>query len=195
MLPVAGFGGVGAVGKSLERLFALAFAEREPIEGVPTRTVLIRTDDLDLNQNSLIQLPALSLLLYRVDFNKVMRASWAARSNATGRDHLPLDLHYLLTAWAENAEHEHLILGRALQVLETTGQLSGPLLDPLGDWEPDEAVQLVLEDLTTDELMRTFEALSTDFRLTVPCLARVLVVEGLRAEPVADTLTATIGVR
>lgn len=192
MARMAGFGGVAAVGKSLERLLNLAFADQQPIAGEQTRAVLIRTDDLDLNQNTLILFPALSLLLYRVDFSKVMRASWAARSNVTGRAHLPLDLHYLLTAWADNAEHEHLILGRALQVLETSSQLSGPLLDPLGQWAPDEGVQVVFEDITTEELMRTYEALSTDYRLTIPCIARVQVVAGLRADLPPETLTAEV---
>ena len=36
-----------------------------------------------------------------------------------------------------------------------------------------------MEDLTTDDLMRTFEALSVDFRLSLPYQARVVVV----AEP------------
>ena len=55
----------------------------------------------------------------------------------------------------------------------------GPLLDPAGDWAPDESVQVIMEDLTTDDLMRTFEALSVDFRLSLPYQARVVVV----AEP------------
>ena len=41
------------------------------------------------------------------------------------------------------------------------------------------SVQVIMEDLTTDDLMRTFEALSVDFRLSLPYQARVVVV----AEP------------
>ena len=39
--------------------------------------------------------------------------------------------------------------------------------------------------------MRTFEALETEFRLTIPCLARVVVVEGLPGDP-ADTDPETV---
>ncbi|MGW3668109.1 DUF4255 domain-containing protein [Streptomyces sp. NPDC005141] len=191
---MAGFSGVSAVSKSLERLLNLAFASKQPIDRALTKAVLIRTDDLDVAQSSTIQFPALSLLLYRVDFDKSMRASWSARGSEDGCSYLPLDLHYLFTAWADNAEHEQLILGRALQVLETIPVLSGPLLDHSGGWEPDEGVQLVLEDLSTDDLMRTFEALSVDFRLSIPYLARVVVVAGQAASPSPETLTVVAGV-
>lgn len=192
---MAGFGGVSAVSKSLERLLTMAFKSGPPIKGATTKAVLVRTDDFDLAQHSVINLPALSLLLYRVDFDKSMRASWSARGAEDGRAYLPLDLHYLFTAWADNAEHEHRVVGRTLQVLENVSVLSGPLLDPSGNWEPDEGVQLVMEDLSTDDLMRTFEALAVDFKLSLPYIARVVVVTGPAQTPPADTLTVMTGTR
>ncbi|MFC5219669.1 DUF4255 domain-containing protein [Streptomyces coerulescens] len=192
---MAGFGGVSAVSKSLQRVLDMAFTGRQPIPGATTKAVLVRTQDFDLSQHSLIQPPALSLLLYRVDFDKTMRASWSARGAEEGRSYLPLNLHYLLTAWATNAEHEHRILGRTLQILENVSVLSGPLLDPSGQWQPDEGVQLVLEDVSTDDLMRTFEALTTDFRLSLPYLARVVVVAGPDDTPPTDTLSVVTGTR
>ncbi len=96
---MAGFRGVAAVGKSLEGLLNGAFADLQPIgAATPTRAVLVRTDDLDLAAGTLIVFPALSILLYRVDFNKTMRASWSALGSVDGLSHLPLDLHFLLTA-------------------------------------------------------------------------------------------------
>ncbi|GAA0451763.1 DUF4255 domain-containing protein [Streptomyces stramineus] len=190
---MAGFGGVSATGRSLERLLNLAFASGQPVAEAQTKAVLVRTDDLDPAQSSALQFPALSLLLYRVDFDKSTRASWSARAAEDGRSYLPLNLHYLLTAWADNAEHEHRIVGRTVQVLENVPVLSGPLLDPSGEWEADEGVQLVQEDLPTDDLMRMFEALSTGFRLSVPYLARVVVVAEPEPLPSADVLTVMTG--
>jgi hypothetical protein len=80
-------------------------------------------------------------------------------------------------------------------VLENVSVLSGPLLDPSGEWEPDEGVPLVLEDLSTVDLMRTFEALSVDFRLSIPYVARVVVVAGPADMPPADVLTVVTGAR
>jgi Pvc16 N-terminal domain len=177
---MAGFKSVGAVGKSIEALLNVAFAEPPvPVTGRVTHAALIRTDDLELSPGSAISpTPALSILLYRVDFNKTMRPSWSAVGSLDGHSHLPLDLHFLLTAWADNAEDEHQIIGRAMQALETVGALSGPLLYPSGEWEPGEAVQLYLEDMATDDLMRTFDSLQCDFRLSVPYIARIVMVSG-----------------
>ena len=172
---MAGFASISAVGTSIEALLNSAFAARQPVDGDITRAVLVQTDDLD-EVDSIIVRPALSILLYRVDFDKTTRASWSAVGSNDGRAHLPLDLHYLMTAWADNAAHEHRILGRTMQVLEEVGALSGPLLDADGDWSPDEAVQIYLEDMATDDLMRTFDSLQTDFRLSIPYIARVVVV-------------------
>ncbi len=182
---MAGFRSLGAVGKSIESVLNVAFAVDPPVSTHATHAVLIRTDDLDLTGTSstIPPTPALSILLYRVDFNKTMRPGWSAVGNVDGHSHLPLDLHYLLTAWGDNAEDEHQIIGRAMQALETVGALSGPLLYPTGDWEPGEAVQLYLEDMATDDLMRTFDSLQCDFRLSVPYIARVVVITGTAQPP------------
>jgi hypothetical protein len=192
---MAGFRAVAAVGRSIEAVLNAAYAVEQPIDAnEPTTAALIQTDDLEGLGSPQIVRPALSILLYRVDFNKTTRAGWSAVGSEDGRPHLPLDLHYLLTAWASNAEHEHRILGRTLQVLEELGGLAGPLLHPDGDWLPDESVQLYLEDMATDDLMRTFDSLTCDFRLSIPYIARVVVVTG-EGTPVPEVLTFVRGLR
>jgi hypothetical protein len=193
---MAGYRSVAAVGKSIEVLLNAAFNAEEPVDTHSTKAVLIQTDDLDFDAgSSAIQRPALSILLYRVDFNKTTRAGWSSVGSVDGRAHLPLDLHYLLTAWADNAEHEHRIIGRTVQVLDELGALSGPLLYPDGDWLPGEAVQLYLEDMQTDDLMRTFDSLECSFRLSIPYIARIVVVSSTEGNPVADAITLVTGVR
>jgi hypothetical protein len=198
---MAGFTGIAAVGKSIERVLARAFLEREPVPGKKTKAVLIRTEDLsDSQSKDKIGDNALSILLYRVDFNNTMRAAWSAVGNADGRGHLALDLHYLLTPWAENAEYQHMILGRTMQVLERAPVLSGPLLyapslpatvEYAGEPQaaPTDAVQLLLEEISTEALMRTFDSLPSDYRLSVPYLARVVRIDTAEAwitPPVTD---------
>jgi hypothetical protein len=75
------------------------------------------------------------------------------------------------------------------------GALSGPLLHPDGGWAPGEAVQLYLEDIPTDDLMRTFDSLPCDFRLSVPYLTRVVVVSGDDGVPPTDVTTVVRGLR
>jgi Pvc16 N-terminal domain len=191
---VAGFGSIAAVGKSLEIVLNAGFTAVPPITGEIARAQLIQTEDLDPGSHFLIR-PTISILLYRVDFNKTMRASWSAIGSVDGKAHLPVDLHYLFTAWADNADHEHRLIGRAMQILEELGSLSGPLLHPAGDWLPNEAVQVYLEDVATDDLMRTFESLVCDFRLSIPYIARVVVVSTPTGEAVPDVLTHVQGMR
>jgi hypothetical protein len=97
---MAGFTGIAAVGKSIERLLARAFLERPPVPGKPAKAALIRAEDIaDTKIKDLVGDYGLSILLYRVDFNKTMRAAWSAVGQSDGRGHLALDLHYLLTPW------------------------------------------------------------------------------------------------
>lgn len=198
---MAGFAGIAAVGTSIERLLSRAFVERQPIPGRLARAALIRAEDLadDNAIRELIGNQGVTLLLYRVDFNKSVRAAWSGAGTADGRGHLALDLHYLLTPWADNAEHQHMIVGRAMQALEYTPVLSGPLLHspplPLPDYagEPEtavtDAVQLLLEEISTEALMRTFDSLPSDYRLSVPYVARIVRIDTARravAPPVVD---------
>jgi len=170
------------------------FSAEPPIVGENARAQLIQTEDLDPGSHFLIR-PTISILLYRVDFNKTTRASWSAIGSVDGKAHLPVDLHYLFTAFADNADHEHRLIGRALQILEELGSLSGPLLHPDGDWSANEAVQLYLEDIPTDDLMRTFESLVCNFRLSIPYIARIVVVSTPAGSAQPDVLTHVQGTR
>lgn len=204
---MAGFTSIAAVGKSIERLLADAFVQRQPVPGKDTKAVLIRTEDLAPDQvKDKIGDYALSVLLYRVDFNKTMRAAWSAAGHADGRGYLALDLHYLLTPWADNAEHQHNIVGRAMQAIEQTPVLSGALLyapvlpaTPQYAGEPEAAptdsVQLILEEISTEALMRTFDSLPSDYHLSVPYVARVVRVDTYEALPATPVTDADIELR
>lgn len=203
---MAGFAGIAAVGKSLERLLNAAFEEEQQdmnqqrwlVPNKKTKAVLVRTADFEENAiGTSIGPPALSIFLYRVDFNKTMRAAWSAVGSQDGLAHLPLDLHFLLTPWADNAEFEHRILGKAMQCLETTPILSGPLLYPslFTNWAPNESIQVILEEISTEALMRTFDSLPTDYRLSVPYIARITRLDSRHASvdpPVTTAITGLI---
>lgn len=190
---MAGFDCIAAVGLSLERLLNACFREENPLPPSQTqpRAVLIRTEDLQNVQGTsgaagALRPPAVSLYTYRVDFNKATRAGWSAVGSVDGRAHLPLDVHFLLTAWASNAEYELRLLGRAMQCLETHPILTGPLLAPATDWAPGESVQVVMEEVSTEAVMRTYDSLPHDYKLSVPYIARVVRLDGRRARPRAD---------
>ncbi len=192
---MANLASIAATGRSLERVLNQAFAEPPvPVSGRTTRAFLIRTEDFDQTSNaSVIVRPALSIFLYRVDFNKTMRAAWSGVTYHDGQSHLPLDLHFLISPWADNAEDEHAILGRAMQCLDSTPILSGPLLHSSGEWAANEAVNLVMDEISTEAVMRTFDSLPTDYRISVPYIARVVRLDARQATPTPPVTTVITG--
>jgi hypothetical protein len=194
---MASYTAIAWAAKSLQRLLdsALRAPEDVPVPGKTTRAVLVRTEDFsDTAAPIQIGSPALSVFLYRIDFNKAMRAAWSAVGSLDGRAHLAVDLHFLLTPWADNAEHELRILGKAMQCLEARPILAGPLLYPDAAWGPNESLQVVQEDIPTETIMRTFDSLPTDFRLSVPYVARIVRIDSRHAHPAPPVTTAVSGI-
>jgi uncharacterized protein DUF4255 len=190
---MATFEAIGAVGKSLERLLSAGFAD-PPAPASGAKAVLVRSDDLK-DGAGFFAPPALTIFLHRVAPNTVMRSAWSGVGSVDGVSHTPLDLHYLFTPWGTDAESEHRILGRAIQIMETTPILSGPLLYPSATWAPNETVQVVLEEIGTESIMRVFDKLTTDYRPSVSYVARVARLDGRVPAPLSEVTTAIRGVR
>jgi hypothetical protein len=191
---VASFTGISATGKTLERLLNAAFAVDKPHDSKAVKAILVRTNDFDTSSGPLSGgSPKLSIFLYRVEIDPVTRAGWAAVGSFDGRAHLPLDLHYLLTPWADGAEFEQDILGSAMACLETSPILSGPLLHPSSVWEPNEGIQVGTEDVSTDNLMRIFDSLEASYRVSLPYRARVVRIDGSVAAPPPTVTDVIVG--
>jgi hypothetical protein len=191
---MANFASVAAVGSSIERFLTAAFAADPPVAGSTTTARMIRTEDLEPSNLRLLAKPLLSILPYRIDLNRTVRAGWSAIGSADGTSHLPVDLHFIVTPWASDASSELRVLGRAMQALETTPILSGPLLLSTGGFAANETIQVVLEDLGGDAVFRMFDTLPADYKLSVPYVARVARIDGRVALPPPPALTVVAGV-
>lgn len=203
---MSGLAAVAATGQSLQRLLTAAFIERSPLvdTGSPTPNPSVAVELAgnqrlaDLGKADTLS-PTLTLYLYRIDVDKAMRATWSAVGAGEGRGRLALNLHYLLTAWGSDALIEQRILGRALQALEVTPVLSGPLLlAPAGlppdepEWQAQEAIHLGIEEISTEALMRIFDTLPCDYRLSIPYCARVVRLDARRPPPGTPVLDAQL---
>jgi hypothetical protein len=182
---MASFGGISAAGMSIVRVLNAFFLRAPiPVPGDTTTAFLARTEDFQKTNNTFnFSVPALSIYVYRVDFNKTMRAAWSGVGSQDGRAHLPLDLHFLATPWGGNAQDEQAILGRAMECFDTVPILTGPLLHPgvvgrEANWAASEGVQVILEEISTEAVMRTFDSLPIDYRLSVPYIARIIRLDG-----------------
>ena len=92
------------------------------------------TLDVELYQPGDFEAPmgnGFSVLLYRVAINGSMR-NLTLRRTPDGRrfrPSMPLDLHYMITPWAEDAERQQRMLGWVMRMFEDIGQLTASHLN------------------------------------------------------------------
>jgi Pvc16 N-terminal domain len=185
-----------SVREQLNRYFVdLDALDPDAFRQLPTARIVSSDDfgNVGTAAGATIQFPTLSIFCYRVDINRVTRPAWSAVAAHDGSIHLPLDIHLLLTPWDSDPEAEMRILGATMQCLEAQPVLSGPRLHPLGRWAPGEAVQLLNEDLVTEDVLRTFDTLPSDFRLSVSYCARIARIDAPDEPDHPDVLTVVRG--
>ena len=120
------------------------------------------------------QSTSLSLFLYRITMDEHLRNG--PRRNGTSGQVLPLalDLHYLLTVWADSALVEHTVIAWAMRQLYLHPVLDRSSLTPEGGWDTGDTIQLIPAEISAEDIMRIWDALSPPYRLSVSYIARVV---------------------
>lgn len=123
-----------------------------------------------------------SLFLYRVVPNGSYRTPRGRRDDQGRRfqSQLPLDLHYLLTVWARDASLQHRVAAWLMRLLEDTPILPHGLLESAapGVFHPDETVEVLLGETSTEDLLHLWEALIEDgYQLSIPYVVRNVYIE------------------
>ncbi len=116
----------------------------------------------------------LTLYLYRVTVNEHSRQARPPRHAHSHPLPLGLDLHFLLTAWAGNALDEHTMLAWTMRQLHLFPILDASSLSPEAGWGADEVIQVIPAELTTEDMMRIWDALDPPYRLSVSYIARLV---------------------
>jgi len=135
----------------------------------------------------------LSLYLYRLAINEHLRNRGLANGSPEARGPLSLDLHFLLTAWAKTASEEQVILAWALRQLHAVPVLDVSSLSPEGGWDPGDVVHLIPAEISNEDMMRIWDAVTPSYRLSFPYVARVVRIDpeaGEEARPVVATRLA-----
>jgi hypothetical protein len=134
--------------------------------------------------------PNITVFLYRIAVNPQMRNN-PRRIRPDGSIQptpLPLELSFLITAWAKDTRDELKLIGRILQVLYAHRELGAA--DLVGaSWEKDDTVQLILESLPLEDHYRIWDANEVAYRLSLTYMARVVglsATETLAVPPVVD---------
>jgi hypothetical protein len=125
----------------------------------------------------------ISLYLYRVAINGNIR-NLPPRVGADGRRYrpsLPVDLYYLLTAWAKTAVKQQRLLGWAMRALENRSILPQGLLNyaaPEAEvFGPSETVEVLFEPLTVQDLVNVWEVAKHNQQPSATFVARMIAIE------------------
>ncbi len=126
----------------------------------------------------------LGLYLHRVSIDPYGRNRYLApgRPGQAPRPELPVNLHVLLVGWSLSATAEISLVAWAMQRIGAALELDASHLgmaDP--DWSERERLQVIPEEMSTEDLMRVWDSLPGDYRLSSPYLIKTL-----RLEPVKD---------
>ena len=179
---MAAFTGIRSVGNSIVA-FLNARWDVEPMPGgAPDdllRDDISATIDLvssgELAADNLAFNNKITLWLYRVSVNEQLRNR--SRGGQGTRVPLHVDLHYLLTVWADTSDIEHRLMGWAMRTLQDASILDASFLSPDGQWRPDEVVHLTPEELSNEDMLRLWDALEPKYRLSYSYVARVVSME------------------
>ena len=138
-----------------------------------------------------------SIYLYRVVHNTTRR-NLPPRKILNGdgfKPSLPLDLHFLLTAWARTPEQQWSLLAWALRAIEDTPVLFVGLLnqnagsDPDGTpqnvFSDDESVELVGETLSLQDMVSVWEIAKPNQQPSVSIVARSVLIDSMVEMPEA----------
>ena len=130
-----------------------------------------------------------SLFLYRVSINAALR-NLPPRRTADGRRYrpsLPLDLHYLLTAWAADGERQQRMLGWAMRFLEDLGTLPAGLLNhyvkETDTFRPEEAVEIVCDPLPLQDYLNLWDKLKPRIHTSITYVVRMVMLDSTVESP------------
>ena len=160
-----------SVGDSLVTYLQNAYPQ-ELRDLFPCRFLLVSSNELNLNFADFGT--AVTLYLHRVAVDPYLRNSVDYADPLKPRVPMSLDLHYLLSIWADTALAEQTILGWVARELYSHQALSQSDLTPTGGWHPDDVVQVIPGEISSEDMMRIWDALEPPYHLSLSYTARVV---------------------
>jgi hypothetical protein len=131
-----------------------------------------------------------SLLLYRVTVNPTLR-NLPPRRTADGRQFkpsLPVDLYYLLTAWAAEPDRQQRLLGWAMRFFEDRSIIPANIVNHyLGEPErttfsPQEALEVVSDALSITDQLNLWDKLKPKMQTSVSYVVRMVLLDALQED-------------
>lgn len=125
---------------------------------------------------------SVTLYLYRVLINEHVRSQPLARGPNDAALPLSVDLHFFITVWADSSAAEQTICAWVMQQLHQHPIMDVSSLTVEGDWRNDDVIQIIPAELSNEDLMRIWDALAPDYRLSLSYIARVIRIDPTGAQ-------------
>ena len=130
----------------------------------------IRAPDVPISDTSVRVL----IFLYRASMNQHLRNVGRTTDPRMRPVPLSVDLHYLVSFWAKSGENEQLALAWTMRQLHDVPVLDASILSREAAWTPEDLIQLIPEEIETEEMMRIWDTLEPNYRLSLSYIARVV---------------------
>jgi hypothetical protein len=176
---MASFRAIQSVGDSLIKFLQNAY---------PTELRAQHTCDFKVISSNDLAAPnldfgtAITLYLHRVSIDPYLRNSSDPLGPLASRVPVSLNLHYLLTVWADGATVEHTLLGWVIRELYQHEALSQSDLTPAGGWGPDDVIQVIPGEISNEDMMRIWDALDPAYHISLSYIARVVRIDPAAAQ-------------
>ena len=133
-----------------------------------------------------------SIFLYRVAIDPHLRS--AGRSATPEMKPVPLSLHlYLLfSLWSTDASKDHLVVAWLMRQLHEYPVLDASALDSDAGWGANEVVHLIPSELSNEDMMRLWDALTPSYRLSVSYIARVVRIDPAKSSPTGPVVATRL---
>lgn len=125
---------------------------------------------------------SVSLYLYRIIINEHIRNSPATRSGTGEQVPLSVDLHFMISVWADSAAAEHSICAWVMSQLHQHPIMDVSSLTEEGGWLREDVVHIIPAELSNEDLMRIWDAIAPYYRLSVSYIARVIRIDNDASE-------------
>lgn len=141
--------------------------------GSGSKTVILGSQALALGPGG----EQLGIYLHRVAIDPFSRNRYLgpAENRRAPRPELPVNLHILLIGWSTKNDSEVNFLAAAMQIIGSALFLDvSHLAVADSGWGDGESVQIMPEEMSTEDLMRLWDSLPGDYRLSSPYLIKNL---------------------
>lgn len=118
---------------------------------------------------------SVGIYLHRISIDPHGRGRYLPPSTSTGRPvpELPVNLHLMVIGWASTAAKEVDMLAWAMQQIGGSLELdSASLVERDSSWGENNVVQIIPEDMSTEDLLRIWENLPRSYMLSTPYIMK-----------------------